>query len=70
MNKGTEINYDELLNKWAEKVYAKADKCAEERKYEDSGSYKDGYLKGLNEAFIMAISMLNMEEKIYRRKNN
>lgn len=69
MEKSIEINYDELLNKWAEKVYTKADKCAEERKYEPSGTFKDGYLMGLNEAFIMAISMLTLEEKIAKRKS-
>lgn len=58
-----EINYDELLDEWADKVFAKADKCKEKRDYEESGSWKDGYLKGLNEAYIMAISMLTLEEK-------
>jgi len=57
------INYDELLNQWAEKIYQKADTYRDKGIYEESGSWKDGYYKGLAEAYIMAITELTMLEK-------
>jgi len=60
------MDYNELLNQWAEKIYLKADSCKDKREYEKTGSWKDGYYKGLNEAYIMSITELTILEKKHK----
>ena len=43
MSKDNNINYDELLDNWSEKVLAKAEKCEEEKAYVEIGSFRHGF---------------------------
>lgn len=70
MSKGNNINYDELLNNWSEKVLAKAEKYEEEKEYTEVGSFKYGYLKGLAEGYRLAEAMLAQEERKEKKKLN
>jgi hypothetical protein len=63
-----EINYDKLLNDWAEKIYAKADKYGTDRGYESFGTYKDGLYQGWREGLIDAVTILVMMERKERKK--
>jgi hypothetical protein len=63
------IDYDELLNQWGVKILKKADECTEKASYEDTNSWKDGYYKGLSEAFIISVTELNMLEKKFKHIN-
>lgn len=70
MSKDNNINYDELLDNWSEKVLAKAEKCEEEKEYVEIGSFRHGYLKGLAEGYRLAEAMLAQEERKEKKKLN
>jgi IMP dehydrogenase len=47
LENSTEINYNKLLDDWANAVFSKTDKFDSDRECDTTGTYKDGYLKGL-----------------------
>jgi len=61
------MDYNKLLDEWAEEVYKKADKAREESGWADTGSYKHGRLVGYDDGLIMAITMLTRLEDKYKR---
>ena len=61
------IDYDTLLNVWAEKVFVKAEEASERR--DESFSFKDGYNKGMYDAFYLAVTMLTTEEDKAKARN-
>lgn len=64
-----EINdFDKLLDEWAEMVFKKADEAQDKRSEIETGTYKDGYLKGYNKGLIMSTSILHLKEKKHKIK--
>ena len=64
----TEINYNEVLNKWHDKVIEEADKYNEKADECELGS-KDYYkFKNYSNGLYMALSMLSLEERKAKRK--
>lgn len=62
------INYDEILNIWHDKVIDKADKYIEKANNSELGS-KDYYkFKNFSDGLYMALSMLALEEKKAKNK--
>ena len=62
------INYDEILNIWHDKVIDKADKYREKADNSELGS-KDYYkFKNFSDGLYMALSMLALEEKKAKNK--
>ena len=62
-----EIDYDKLLNEWADEIYKKADKAREDYGYQENGDFKNGRLMGYADGLIMAISILTRLEKKYKK---
>ena len=63
-----DINYDEVLDKWHDKVIEKADKYNEKADECELGS-KDYYkFKMYSDGLYMAVSMLSLEERKAKRK--
>lgn len=66
------LNYDKLLDDWADHLLSKAHKADEERIYE-ADSYKDGYLRGYSEGIRESSAYLSFLEKkkkdLYEIKN-
>ena len=57
------INYNKLLDDWAEHILKKAHTAENKRLYEDLFSYKGGYLKGYSEGIRTALAHLSLLEK-------
>jgi len=56
------INYEKLLDDWAEKLYKDAE--AIEKRFDDNSfSYRRGKQEGYIDGLIMAIAILNRMEK-------
>lgn len=64
----TKIDYDALLEGWAEELFQKADAARHKKDLSKVGSYEYGYYKGLNEGYIEAIARLNFLESRNRNK--
>lgn len=68
------IDYDELLNIWFDKVkeeWERADELADEEYYTNPYSFKQGKLEGYSNGLVMATSILsNLERKEEIRINN
>lgn len=63
-----DIDYDEVLNTWHDKVVEKADKYKEKADNCELGS-KDYYkFKNYSDGLYMALSMLALEENKAKRK--
>lgn len=59
-----DIDYDKLLDEWAEKTYAEADKGWDVWLEEDEGSMRGMYSKGYSDGIRMAMAILfRMESK-------
>jgi hypothetical protein len=58
------MDYNTLLNQWADKIYKKADEAMQ--RYEDSNKFefKSGYRKGYFDGLKMAISILTRVEGV------
>lgn len=58
------MDYNTLLNQWADKIYKKADEAMQ--RYEDSNKFefKSGYQKGYFDGLKMAISILTRVEEV------
>lgn len=64
------INYDEMLNRWRDKVIEKADKYREQGDNYELGS-KEYYIhKSFADGLYMSLSMLSLEERKVKRKRN
>lgn len=61
------LDYDKLLDDWAELVYEKVDKLEEQLDSAKVGSTKYCYLKGRQDAYLESLAMLSLLEK--RKKN-
>lgn len=59
------INYDDLLNVWAEKLYVEHDRVNEIAETADVGTYKHGHCVGFCKGLIAALTMLTILEKKY-----
>lgn len=60
----TKINYEKLLNDWAEEIFRRADEAEERMSVAEIGSYKHGCSKGLGDGYRMAVAILTrMEQK-------
>lgn len=57
------INYDKLLDDWAEELFKQSDKLKNRIKNEELSQYKEAYLKGYSEGIISAIVTLDFYEK-------
>ncbi len=53
------IDYDSLLDKWAEKVLEKADEAEKRKENYEPGSHRYAYNKGYAEGLRIATAMLN-----------
>jgi len=58
------MDYNTLLNQWADKIYKEADEAMQ--RYEDSNKFdfKSGYQKGYSDGLRMAISILTRMEQL------
>lgn len=61
------MDYNQLLDEWAEEVYSKADKAREESNYTKVGSYKHGLHVGYADGLIMAVTLLSKHEKRHEK---
>lgn len=61
------LDYDKLLDDWAEYLLKKSDEADENNSYEEIGTFKYGYRKGYAEGIREAVSYLSFLEK--RRKS-
>lgn len=62
------LNYDEILNEWHDKVVEKADKYMEKAESYEFGSHEYFRLKSYADGLYMALSMLALEERKAKRK--
>lgn len=62
------LDYDRLLDDWAELVYEKVDKLEEKMAIVDVGSTRYCYLKGHQDAFLQSLAMLSLLEKRKKSK--
>ena len=62
------INYDEVLDSWAEKVLSKADMFNKKSDDVEFGSKDYIRYKSYSEGLYMATAMLSNEERKYKRK--
>lgn len=65
-----EIDYNEILDNWYEKVTSKADELVEKLDYFELGSKEYWKYKSYSDALYMATCMLSNEERLYKRKIN
>lgn len=56
------LDYDKLLDDWAEGLFKQAEEFEEKRDQADVGSYSHGYYRGKHDATIAAITKLAMLE--------
>ena len=63
-----ELDYNKLLDDWADELFAKADEYAEKRDKQEIGSYNYGYYNGISEALYLAITKLTIRERRYKKK--
>lgn len=59
----TTLDYDALLNDWAEELHKKVDKAREMEGESETGSYKHGHCVGYCEGLLMALAQLSLLEK-------
>lgn len=57
------MNYEKLLDDWADKVLSEADKYKTTSENAIVGSYNHGYSKGYSNGMYMALAILNRMEK-------
>ena len=62
------MDYDKLLDEWAEEIYKKTDKAREDYGYQKNGDFKNGRLMGYTDGLIMALTMLTTLEKKYKKE--
>ena len=62
------IDYDKLLDEWAEKVFKKADEARDRYEEEDVGTTRSSYCRGYMEGLLMATAILSRMEKKARGK--
>ncbi|RYI30511.1 hypothetical protein EVU96_08845 [Bacillus infantis] len=62
------IDYDKLLDDWADRLYKKADELEEQLKDREDGSYRHGFINGKRDGFFEALATLSLLEK--KKKNN
>lgn len=65
-----DINYDEMLNRWHDKVIEKADKYREQADNYALGSKEYYKYKSFADGLYMSLSMLSLEERKAKRKRN
>lgn len=63
-----DINYDEILNTWHDKVVERADKILEEADNCELGSKEYFKYRNFADGLYTALSMLALEERKARRK--
>lgn len=63
-----DINYDEMLNRWHDKVIEKADKYREQADNYELGSKEYYKYKSFADGLYMSLSMLSLEERKAKRK--
>lgn len=64
----SDINYDEILNNWHDKVIEKADKYQEKADNYELGSKEYYKYKRFADGLYMSLSMLSLEERKAKRK--
>lgn len=57
------MDYEKLLDDWAEKLLSEADKFRETSEDAIVGSYNHGYSKGYSDGMYMALTFLNRIER-------
>ena len=62
-----EINYDKLLDDWAELILSKADKLEESANYIEEWNFLKGRSLGVVEGYRLAVTHLNMMEKKWKK---
>lgn len=63
-----DINYDEMLNNWYDKVIEMADKYREQADNYELGSKEYYKYKRFADGLYMSLSMLSLEERKAKRK--
>lgn len=61
------MDYNKLLDEWAEKVFEKADKAMKLSEDSKENSYEQGYRRGYSNGLRMAISILSQMEKVQNK---
>ncbi|MEK4025407.1 hypothetical protein [Sporosarcina sp. FSL W7-1283] len=62
------LDYDLLLDDWAEEIYQMADEHAIKRDVSETGSFKHGYHKGMHDALIMSLVKVTFLENRRTKK--
>lgn len=63
-----DINYDEMLNRWHDKVIEQADKYREQADNYELGSKEYYKYKRFADGLYMSLSLLSLEERKTKRK--
>lgn len=58
----TEIDYDRLLDDWADIIYVEADRHKKTSEEFETGSYRRGYYAGLHAAYIDSLARISLLE--------
>ena len=64
----TKLDYDKLLDDWAEDLFEEAEKYEKKRDQASTGSYAHGYFAGKHDGVIQAIAKLSTLETRKARK--
>ncbi|MGG0667785.1 hypothetical protein ABE073_04565 [Lederbergia citrisecunda] len=62
------LDYDLLLDDWAEEIYALADKHEAKKDESKTGSFQHGYHKGMHDALIMSLVKVSFLENKRTKK--
>jgi len=69
-NKDNNLNYDEILNSWHDKIIDKADKAMEKANSYEVGSTNYFKYKFYAEGIYEALALLSLEERKAKRKQH
>lgn len=58
-----QLDYERLLDDWADELFNKVQLYEEKRDKEEMGSYKYGYYQGKHDGVMEALTKLSMFEK-------
>jgi hypothetical protein len=64
------MNYDKLLDEWADELYKRIDECTERMDSMDEYDYKQGRTKGYQDGLLMAMAILSRLENKHKRKTS
>lgn len=64
----SKLDYDRLLDDWAEMIFVEADRCKKISEEAEVGSYRYGYFDGVHKGYIDALAKLSLlENRKYKK---